>query len=110
MARLAAISALGIVLVIALASSGQAQKDVDRNESGAVSGKVLSVDAENMSFQIQEADGTRWTFRTNGDTTYKTEDKAIGLSDLKKGWSVAVNYDETETGNLALFVEVTDTP
>ena len=99
---------LGLLLLLMLAQASAAQKDTTRTESGAVTGKILSVDTSGKMLTIQEDGGDRWTFTTNADTSYKNGDTAIGLADLKSGWTVVVNYDASRSGNLALLVEVLD--
>jgi hypothetical protein len=37
-------------------------------------------------------------------------DAAIKLTDLKSGWGVVVDYDQSQEGHVALLVEVVDTP
>jgi hypothetical protein len=99
-----------LLLLVGLASASWAQKDVTRQESGAVSGKVVGVDTSGKMLTVDEPNGTHWVFNVNADTTYKSGDASLRLGDLKRGWHVVVNYDRSENGNLALLVEVEDTP
>jgi hypothetical protein len=111
MARIRSVSVLcTLLLLVGLASASRAQTDITRPETGAVSGKVVSVDTSGKMLTVEEPGGTQWVFTVNDKTTFKKQDTALQLSALKPGWHVVVNYDQEDTGNLALLVEAVDTP
>lgn len=102
--------ALGLLLG-GLTASSQAQVIQERPETGAVNGKIIELDPSGGMFTIQEVGDKKWVFKTNKDTSYMNDAEKIEFSGLKKGWVVVVNYDQTaEGGNLALLVEVQETP
>jgi uncharacterized phage protein gp47/JayE len=102
--------ALVVFLFLGLASASSAPKDVTRHETGAVTGRVTSIDTAGQMLTIQESAGAQWVFTVNSETTFRNGDAAIHLKDLKPGWGVVVNYDQGDAGNVALLVEVEDTP
>lgn len=98
----------------ALATSAMAQTIQNQPETGAVTGKLKHIDTSAKMFTIHDAMGADWTFSVNKKTSFINGDKPTKLSALKEGWTVVVNYDASvglmPTGNVALEVEVTDTP
>jgi hypothetical protein len=119
MIRIRPLRVVLLVLSCALLSAGavslaRAQTDQTEQETGAVSGKIKHLDLSAKMFTIHEATGADWTFSVNKDTTFRSGDKLIKFDSLKEGWSIVVNYDANvglqPTGNVALEVQVTDTP
>ena len=114
MTRLRAIGIASALLLGLVALQAQAQTIKSRTETGAVNGQIMNIDASGKMFTIQETTGASWTFTVNKDTSFRNDAKKIQFTDLKKGWTVVVNYDSNmglkPTGNVALQVETVDTP
>jgi hypothetical protein len=114
MTRLRAIGIASALLLALVALQAQAQIIKSRTETGAVNGQIMNIDASGKMFTIQETSGANWTFTVNKDTSFMNDAKKIQFTDLKKGWTVVVNYDSNmglkPTGNVALQVETVDTP
>ncbi len=105
------VSAFALVLTFAVASLGHAQTDTTHPYSGAVTGVITAVDATSITVKGANDDGG--AFAVTADTQVMNDAKKITVDDLKKGWSVVVNWDYAgvdSKSRVAKLVEVTDTP
>ena len=100
-----------LVLTLGLASLGHAQTDTTHPYTGAITGQVTAVDATSITVKGANDDGG--SFAVNADTQVMNDAKKITIADVKKGWSVVVNWDYAAVDSkskVAKLIEVTDTP
>ena len=103
--------AFAAILVLGVASLAQAQKDTTHPYTGAVTGTITALDATTITVKGPNDDGG--SFALNGDTQVMNDAKTIKAADLKKGWSVVVNWDYAAVDSkskVAKLIEVTDAP
>ena len=100
-----------LVLALAVASVAQAQTDTTHPYAGAVTGVVTAVDATSITVKGANDDGG--TFVVNADTQVMNDAAKVTIADVKKAWTVVVNWDYTAVDKktkVAKLIEVTDTP
>lgn len=105
---LAALACVGLALTSAPAALGQKlQKEA---ASGAVSGTVLNTDTSAMLITIDGPNDDGGVYTVDEKATLLKDKRKIGLGDVQKGWSVAVNFDQRDGKNVVTYLEVTETP
>ena len=96
-------------VALAFAAGAQAQVKKKEDVDWALTGKIVSVDLAGKLLNLQEAgDGPVQSVAVDDKTTIMKGDAKIGLSDLKKGWHVAVDGDDREGRKVATYIEVVD--
>jgi hypothetical protein len=105
--------AFAAILALGVASLAHAQKDTTHPYTGAVTGKITALDAAAKTLTVKGANDDGGVFAVNADTQVMNDAKAIKFGDLKKGWSVVVNWDYASVeskSKVAKLIEVTDAP
>lgn len=87
----------------------QAQVRQQQSTNLAVSGQITAIDGAAKTLTVMGPNKDGGVFVTNSYTTIMNGDKGVGLGDLKKGWHVAVSYDQEDGKNVAQYITVVDT-
>jgi hypothetical protein len=87
----------------------QAQPREQQSTNLGVTGQITAIDSAAKTLTVVGPNKDGGVFVTNRYTTIMNGDKGIGLNDLKKGWHVAVSYDQENGKNVAQYVTVVDT-
>jgi hypothetical protein len=99
-------------LILALAATGvyaQPREEQSTDVGGQVTGEIMAIDNTAKTLTVKGANKDGGTYVTNRYTTIMNGDKAVGLTDLKKGWHVAVTSDKKDGKNIAQYITVVDT-
>jgi Cu/Ag efflux protein CusF len=91
------------------ATATRAQVRPQQSTNLGVTGQITSIDSAAKTLTVIGANKDGGVFVTNSYTTIMNGDKGIGLGDLKKGWHVAVSYDQENGKNVAQYITVVDT-
>ena len=91
------------------ATAIEAQVRQQQSTNLAVTGQITAIDSGAKTLTVVGANKDGGVFATNSYTTIMNGDKGIGLGDLKKGWHVAVSYDQEDGKNVAQYITVVDT-
>ena len=105
--------ALVTTLALGMASHALAQKDTTHPYTGAVTGTITALDATAKTLTVKGPNDDGGSFAVNADTQVMNDAKSIKFGDLKKGWSVVVNWDYAAVDSkskVAKLIEVTDAP
>lgn len=102
--------ALAVLIALGAASLAQAQTIKDQTETAAVTGDITALDVAGGTLTVKGPNDDGGTYKVDQYTGIMNDAQKIGLKDLKKGWRVVVNYDDTEKGKVAKLIEVVQTP
>lgn len=98
-----------LILLFAVAVRAQPRQEQTTDVGGQVTGEIMAIDHTVKTLTVKSANNDGGIYVTNNYTTIMNGDKAIGLSDLKKGWHVAVTSDQKSGKNVAQYITVVDT-
>ena len=98
-----------MLLVAATGLHAQPRQEQSTDVGGQVTGEIMAIDSAAKTLTVKGANKDGGTYVTNAYTTIMNGDKAIGLTDLKKGWHVAVTSDQKSGKNVAQYITVVDT-
>jgi hypothetical protein len=97
------------LLLAATGVSAQPRQEQSTDVGGQVTGEIIAIDNAAKTLSVKGANNDGGTYMTNSYTTIMNGDKTVGLSDLKKGWHVAVTSDKKDGKNVAQYITVVDT-
>ncbi len=86
-----------------------AQVRQQQSTNSAVTGEITAIDNAAKTLTVKGANKDGGVYLTNSYTTIMNGDKSVGLGDLKKGWHVAVTFDQESGKNVAQYISVVDT-
>ncbi len=98
-----------IVLFAAVEVNAQPRPEQSTDVGGQVTGEIVAIDNTAKTLSMKGANNDGGTYVTNRYTTIMNGDKTISLSDLKKGWHVAVTSDKEDEKKVAQYITVVDT-
>ena len=82
------------------------KQTMTQEKTEQLSGKLLSVNAQDMTFVVQEANGNKVTFQYNDQTKVTGSDKTIEGLSSQSGTEVTVEYQMHESNRLAKRIEI----
>jgi hypothetical protein len=112
MARTRSLVSVLCSVALLLAASGiyaQPREEQSTDVGGQVTGEITAIDSAAKTLTVKGANKDGGVYLTNSYTTIMNGDKNISLSDLKKGWHVAVTSDQKSGKNVAQYITVVDT-
>lgn len=95
-------------LVAAEASAFFPFPDKKSPDSAQSSGKVTNIDLRKSLVTVTLSDGTASTFMVEDKTSFSKKGKKIGISDLKKGDLVRIDYFVKKGQNRAHAINVSE--
>jgi len=99
-------------LVLLLAATGihaQPRQEQSTDVGGQVTGEIMAIDNAAKTLTVKGSNNDGGTYATNSYTTIMNGDKAIGLTDLKKRWHIAVTSENKFGKYVAQYITVVDT-
>lgn len=102
---------IAVAIGMAYAPIGVAQTIEKAAASGAVTGKVIAVNAAEATIQIQGANDDGGVYAVDPAASILNGATKIGLADIRAGWTVTVTFDESLAGKkVAKMISVDDAP
>jgi Cu/Ag efflux protein CusF len=110
MARSRPLVSVVFSLILLVGAGGtHAQVRQQQSTNAAVTGEITAIDNAAKTLTVKGANKDGGVYVTNSSTTIMNGDKSVGLSDLKRGWHVAVTFDQENGKNVAQYISVVDT-
>ena len=107
--RLGALLTITALAVFAIAHASAAQTREKEAVSFVLTAQIEVIDTAGKTLTLKGANGEGGVYAVNDKTTIMSGNKKIALTDLKKGWRVAVNGDNQGGKNVATYMEVVET-
>lgn len=102
--------AASLLWIFALAGTAHAQARVEERGNLVVTGDITAVDAEARTITVKSTNDEGLVYKVDGTASIMAGAEKRALSDLKVGWTVAMNGHRDGDSRLVTFIKVVKAP
>ena len=99
-----------LVGVVAVGGAASAQVRVKEKVGFAVTGEITAIDAAAKTITVKSTNDKGVVYKVDATASIMSGGKKVGLGELSKGMSVAMNGQDDGTTKLATYIKVVKAP